>query len=262
MLFTIPPTSFPPAKKIVSLVPSITELLYALGLDKEMAGITKFCVHPPAWLPEKKRIGGTKNLHVEEIISLQPDLVIASREENVREQVEAIAVHSPVFLTDVITISDAFEMIENVGQLTGTHDRAKELAERIKRSFCLIQHSTSNIQTFSIPVIYLIWKDPYMSVGGDTFISHMMQAAGFLNVLAGRTRYPEISVEEMRESNAKVIMLSSEPYPFKNSHVKELCDQLSNMKIIIVDGEMFSWYGSRMLYAADYFHALRADLEI
>ncbi len=268
MLFTSPPASFPPAKKIISLVPSISELLEFLGLHDEVVGITKFCVHPPEWQREKRRIGGTKNIHVEEIISLKPDLVIASREENVKEQVDAVALHSPVFLTDVITISDAFEMIENVGRLTGTHDRAKELVRQIKESFQLIQpspgrasDSTSSIQTFSIPAIYLIWKDPYMSVGGDTFISHMMEAAGLPNVLARRNRYPEISVEEMKVSSAEVIMLSSEPYPFKDSHVTELSALLPDKKIILVDGEMFSWYGSRMLYAAEYFGVIRKSLQ-
>ncbi|RYG26759.1 MAG: hypothetical protein EOO01_41885, partial [Chitinophagaceae bacterium] len=203
MLFSSPPGGFVPAKKIISLVPSITELLSDLGLAQEVIGITKFCVHPPEWQSEKKRIGGTKNLHVEEIISIQPDLVIASREENVREQVEAIAAHGPVFLTDVVTIPDALKMITDIGKITGTHKRANELAESIS---CLFLYTSANPAnqtnptTLTIPTIYLIWKDPYMTVGGDTFISNMMQAAGFTNVYTQQDRYPEISIDELKKS--------------------------------------------------------------
>lgn len=260
MLFLSPPPGFVPAKKIISLVPSITELLSDLGLAQEVIGITKFCVHPRQWLHEKVRIGGTKNIHVEEIIALSPDLVIANREENMQSQVEAIANEIPVFLTDVTTIKDALQMIAEIGALTGKDKRAHEMVNQVASQLSTRPTHPTNPTIPTTPTIYLIWKDPYMSVGGDTFISHMMQAAGFQNVLAGKKRYPQISINEINSSGAEVIMLSSEPYPFKQKHVNELSSLLPGKKIILVDGEMFSWYGSRMLYAAKYFSDLRKEL--
>ena len=267
-MFTSPPPQFRCPSKIISLVPSITELLWHLGLERETIGITKFCVHPRQWLHEKKRIGGTKNLHVDEIISLQPHLVIASREENVKEQVESIAKHVPVFLTDVVTLEDAYQMISDVGQLTGKHKRAEELVINIKDAFLgnriptndpSIPTSNHLVQATRMapPTIYLIWKDPFMTIGGDTFISNMMRAAGFENVYAVSNRYPEVSIEELANSRAELMFLSSEPYPFKEKHIQELAPHLPGKTIVVVDGEMFSWYGSRMLEAPGYFRSLR-----
>ncbi|MBX2887659.1 MAG: ABC transporter substrate-binding protein [Ferruginibacter sp.] len=251
MLFTQPPNEIRPAQRIVSVIPSITELLFHLGLNEQVIGITPFCVHPQQWHTSKKRIGGPKKLHVEEIISLKPDLVIAGKEENIKEQIEAIAEHAPVFLTDVVTIEDALGMINDISLLTGMHNRGCELIKQIKTAMGSFKPDTTR------KAVYVIWKAPYMCVGGDTFIHYMMEMAGFINVFAQQFRYPVISIEDMINSRTEIIILSSEPYPFKEIHAAELRSLLpQHIKIILADGEMFSWYGSRMLEAVDYFKAL------
>lgn len=240
-----------PPKRIVSLVPSQTELLFELGLEEEVAGITKFCIHPDEWFRSKTRIGGTKNLHLDDIRRLQPDLIISNKEENVKEQVEELAKEFPVWISDVHDLRTALEMIEAVGTIVGKQERALQLKDRIAESF-----EGLTPPNFSLPVAYLIWREPYMTVGGDTFIHDMLQHAGFQNVFASKTRYPEVTIEELLNSRCKAVLLSSEPYPFRQKHVDELQGRLHDVKIILVDGELFSWYGSRLLKAPAYFQSL------
>lgn len=239
--------------RIVSLVPSITELLSDLGLEEEVVGITKFCIHPQNWFREKKRIGGTKNIDVEKIRSLQPTLIIASKEENVKEQVEALKLFCTVWLTDVKNLDDALHMIAEAGRLTNRLNRAEEIAGEIRSGFQkLIPKAQYN-------TCYLIWKDPYMTVGGDTFIHDMMHRAGFNNIFSYRSRYPQVSMDEMQQ--AELIFLSSEPYPFKEKHVQELEATLPQARIMTVDGEMFSWYGSHLLQSAGYLRSLQDKID-
>ena len=244
--------------RIISLVPSQTELLHYLGLENETIAITKFCVHPEAWFRNKTRIGGTKAIDIEKIKALQPDLIIANKEENVKEQVEMLAEHFPIWVTDVNNLTDAYRMINDIGLLTGMENAASELVNAIEIKF------DSVFQTLSInkgiPTVYLIWKDPYMTIGGDTFISNMLETAGLMNVFSNQTRYPEITVSQLRTTNCELILLSSEPYPFEQKHIDELQRELPGIKIILVDGEMFSWYGSRLLLAPDYFTCLRQNV--
>jgi len=234
-------------KRIVSLVPSQTELLHYLGLEEETVGITKFCVHPKEWFRSKTRIGGTKTLNIAAIKKLQPDLIIANKEENVKEQVEELAADHNVLLTDVNTVEEALEMILNIGRLTGKQKPAEELTVAIKKEF-----STIVLPKQPIPTAYLIWNKPYMTIGGDTFINDMLTYAGLQNIFADKKRYPEITVSQLRTKNCKLVLLSSEPYPFKQKHIDELQEQLPGVKIMLADGEMFSWYGSRMLEAVKY----------
>jgi len=239
-------------KRIVSLVPSQTELLYSLGLEEETVGITKFCVHPKEWFRSKTRIGGTKTLNIAAIKKLQPDLIIANKEENVKEQVEELATDHTILLTDVNTVDEALEMICNIGQLTGKQKDAEELTAAIKKEFSTIVRPKQ-----PIPTAYLIWNKPYMTVGGDTFINDMLTHAGLQNIFSNEKRYPEITVSQLRTKNCELVLLSSEPYPFKQKHIDELQEQLPGMKIMLVDGEMFSWYGSRMLKAVAYLNDLK-----
>jgi ABC-type Fe3+-hydroxamate transport system substrate-binding protein len=243
-------------RRIISLVPSQTELLAELGLDDEVVGITKFCIHPEEWFRRKRRIGGTKQLHLEAIQALQPDLILANKEENVKEQVEALAKSCPVWTSDVNDLSGALEMIRQLGLLTGKAKEAAELALSIGQSFR--EHAA--LSPFP-RATYLVWREPYMSVGGDTFIHAMMQQAGFENAFKERRRYPTLTIEDIRRSRSDVLLLSSEPFPFKQKHVDELSAQLPDMQIILVDGEMFSWYGSRMKYAPAYFRQLMQELQ-
>lgn len=245
-----------PPQRIISLVPSLTELLFDLGLDNEVAGITKFCVHPQEWFRNKTRVGGTKNVNIEKVKSLQPDLIIANKEENVKEQVELLETIAPVWISDINNVASALEMIENMGEITAATHQSTFIKKKIEENFSLLQVSNTKLKT-----AYLIWREPYMTVGGDTFIHDMMSKCGFENVFAGMTRYPAIELTELSSANCQLVLLSSEPYPFKEKHIDEIKKYLPDTAIILVNGEMFSWYGSRMLHAADYFKKLAIDIQ-
>lgn len=255
MFLTQPVLTVPP-KRIISLVPSITELLYTLELEDETAGITKFCVHPKHWFQEKIRVGGTKNLNLEKIRLLHPDLIIANKEENIKEQVISLAETFPVWLTDVNTFDEAVEMIDQIGMLTHRSALAQQLKFRIEEKASLIRNA------HPIDAVYLIWQAPYMTIGGDTFIHSMMQMSGFHNIYGAQKRYPEITLDEIGSSMATHILLSSEPFPFKQKHVDELSAFFPHKKVILVDGEYFSWYGSRLENAFDYFTDLMKEINV
>lgn len=236
-------------KKIISLVPSQTELLFYLGLNEEVIGITKFCVHPQEWFHSKTKIGGTKNINTQKIKLLQPNLILANKEENVKEQIKIVEKIAPIYLSDVNTFDDALEMIKTIGTLTNKEQASKKLITEIQNKF-------SQLTTIQLPLItccYLIWKEPYLTVGGNTFINAMLQKCGFKNIFEDEKRYPEISLKQLSSLNCEYLLLSSEPYPFQQKNIAEIQSYLPKIKIVLVDGEMFSWYGSRMLQAADYF---------
>jgi ABC-type Fe3+-hydroxamate transport system substrate-binding protein len=239
---------------IVSLVPSQTELLYYLGLNDETIGITKFCIHPSNWFQNKIRVGGTKNIHFDAIDQLSPDLIIANKEENVKEQVEALSEKYDVWVTNVNDLEDAIDMIKDIGKLTGKEQRATVLCEKIKESFRDLEEKITTKP--KIKTAYFIWKNPYMVVAGNTFINDMMNYCGYENVFSDQKRYPQITLEDLIEKNCKLILLSSEPYPFKEKHKEEIEKQIPGIQIKLVDGEMFSWYGSRLLKSAAYFEKL------
>ena len=245
-----------PSQRIISLVPSQTELLHDLGLNDEVIGITRFCIHPKEWFQTKTRVGGTKAIKLDLIRQMKPDLIIANKEENVREQIEELAKDFPTWTSDVNTLSSAYEMIEQVGLMTGKQEVAQELIATIKTNFSRLPTSATRPDNDRISAIYLIWHNPFMTVGGDTFIHSMMEAASFQNLFADRSRYPETTIAELRELNPGLVLLSSEPFPFKQKHIEELQPHLPNSRIILVDGEMFSWYGSRLLKAPSYYKTL------
>ena len=241
--------------RIISLVPSQTELLHYIGLQKETVAITKFCIHPAEWFATKTRVGGTKSLDIEKIISLKPDLIIANKEENIKEQIEALAIKFNVWVTDVNNFEDALAMIQDIGKLTGKEAETLALNLFIKEQFALLRTNKIFINT-----AYLIWKDPCMTIGGDTFINNMLQLAGFKNIFADRLRYPEVTIDEIKNAECRLLFLSSEPYPFAQKHIDELQPYLPGVKIILADGEMFSWYGSRLLKVPGYLNELTAKI--
>jgi ABC-type Fe3+-hydroxamate transport system substrate-binding protein len=236
-------------RSIVSLVPSITELLYTLQLDNEVTGITKFCVHPESWFKQKVRIGGTKNIKADVIHELHPDLIIANKEENVKEQVDELAKHYPVYITDVNNLGDALEMIEQIGLITNRLTNAMHLLSQINSAFTSLRPTATQLKAG-----YLIWRNPYMTIGNDTFIHDMLLRCGLKNSFGDTMRYPAIDTWQLQQCN--LLLLSSEPFPFQQKHIDELQPQLPNTKIVLVDGEMFSWYGSRLLNAPAYFNSL------
>ena len=244
------------AKRIVSLVPSITELLVDLGLETAIVGVTKFCVHPKHLRKNTTIIGGTKNLRLEVIRQLQPDLILANKEENVREQVEALAAEFKVYTSDISNFDDALSMIKTVGELTDRLPEAEALITQINQAKSRFEAVKPN-NSKHYRTLYLIWQKPWMSVGGDTYISNMMQIAGFENVCRDRQRYPELSDAAIQSLAPEVILLSSEPFPFTEKHISGLQKLLPEAAILLADGEMFSWYGSRLLQAFDYFTSLR-----
>ena len=238
-------------QRIISVVPSQTELLFDLGLEAETIGITRFCVHPPYWFKTKEKIGGTKTIHTDKIHQLQPDLIIANKEENIKEQIEQLAGNYPIWLTDVNNLEDALQMITDIGVLTQKDEAALNISNQVKQSFKQLKQAATKTKT-----AYLIWRKPYMTIGGDTFINDMLQQCGFKNIFAHKTRYPEINIEDLQTLNCQLLLLSSEPYPFIQKHINELQQHLPNTKVVLVNGEMFSWYGSRLLQSAPYIKQL------
>ncbi|BFO66855.1 ABC transporter substrate-binding protein [Chryseobacterium sp. KCF3-3] len=240
--------------KIVSLVPSITEALFDLGLtENEVAGRTKFCIHPQDKIKNVAIIGGTKNINIEKIKALQPDLILANKEENVKEQVEALMNDFKVTVTNIDTIEDNYYLLKNLGKLFGKEDRAQ--------LFNLKIYDVLDQAKLEAPVkaAYLIWKNPYMTIGSDTFIHRIMSEIGFENIFKDKTRYPQITTEDL--ADADVIMLSSEPFPFKEKHIEELQVFYPDKKIIIVDGEAFSWYGTHIAKCENYFKELLTEIQ-
>jgi len=248
--------------RIVSLVPSQTELLYDLGLNTEVGGITKFCVHPETWFRNKIKVGGTKKIEMQIIKNIQPDLIIANKEENDKTQIEALTENYPVWISDIKTIDDALRMIISVGDITGKREEAVHVVTSIKIKFDALRREVAFISRINeAATAYLIWRKPYMTVGGDTFINDMMKCCGFKNMFENKMRYPEVDIDELKNSGCKILLLSSEPYPFTQKHIEELKPQLPGTKIALVDGEMFSWYGSRLLRAPDYFRLLLQEIQ-
>ncbi len=247
-------------KRIISLVPSQTELLWDLGLRDELVGITKFCIHPKEMFQSKTRIGGTKKLDFEKIKALQPDLIIGNKEENEQAQIEELMKHYPVWMSDINTLNDAYKMITDIGSIVNKQNASEKIVLQIKSEFNSILNSKSKILNQK-STAYFIWKKPYMVASEDTFINEMMITCGFKNVFQNKTRYPEVTLEELQQLQPEVILLSSEPYPFKEKHIKEFTTACPNAKIIIVDGELFSWYGSRLVKSPKYFTKLIQQIE-
>jgi ABC-type Fe3+-hydroxamate transport system substrate-binding protein len=235
-------------KRIVSLVPSQTELLFDLGLEEEVVGITKFCIHPNHWFQTKTRVGGTKNIHIDKVRALQPDLIIGNKEENTKEDIEALSEIAPVWMSDIYTLEDALSMIGSVGDLTNKADQANTIVTKIKQGF-----NEFNLSVKSSKVVYLIWKNPFMVAAKQTFIDDILNRIGFENFFT-EERYPKWDLS--REEKPPFIFLSSEPYPFNEQDIKDLQQKFPESQVKLVDGEYFSWYGSRLIKAIPYFREL------
>lgn len=246
--------------RIVSLVPSLTELLHALGAGDRVVGITKFCLHPPEWFRSKTRIGGTKDVDLERVKNLRPDLIIANREENVREQIQALARDFEVLLTDISTWEQALQAIEQIGQRIGAERAAEHLTEQLQKRRRLWEEKRGGLQIPRLRAAYFIWRNPYMVAASGTFIDEMLRIAGFVNVFAHRSRYPEVSAEDLQAARPEALLLSSEPYPFRDKHLEELRALCPQARPVLVDGELFSWYGSRLLGSFEYFERLWSRL--
>ena len=239
---------FPP-QRIISVVPSQTELLFYMGLTDQVVGITKFCVHPKEWFKGKTIVGGTKKFRFDIIDQLQPDLIIGNKEENYLDGISKLKEKYPVWMSDISSYEDAINMITSLGKIVEREPEAINLITAIEKNFSQL------ISRKLIRVVYLIWRAPWMAAGNDSFIHSMLSKMSLVNGVE-ELRYPTLSDSQLIELDPELIMLSSEPYPFSTIHIEQLNRLLPKAKIILVDGEMFSWYGSRMLLAPQYFNSL------
>ena len=248
-------------KRIISLVPSLTETLYELGLEDQIMGITKFCVHPYHLKSVKIIVGGTKRVHIEKIKALNPDVIIANKEENTLEIAESLRDSCPVFVTDIVTVDDTLKTITDFGLLFKRTTDAKKWTDKIQFAYTDFEHFMETKQWQK--VAYLIWREPYMVAGSDTFINEMLKLNKFENIYEKfEGRYPEVEIRKMRiQGDPDLVLLSSEPYPFKEEHAFEIGRVTHHAKTIFVDGEMFSWYGTRLFKAFQYFKALQNRIE-
>ncbi|MEL6917068.1 MAG: helical backbone metal receptor [Bacteroidota bacterium] len=240
--------------RIVSLVPSQTELLIDLGLENRLVGITKFCVHPANLSKTKTVVGGTKTVHYEKIADLQPDIILCNKEENTKEIVATLEKKHRVHVSNITNLEDSLKLIKQYGELFQCNERAKEINATIvteAKTFATYVKDTPKLN-----VLYFIWKDPWMSVGKDTFIHHMLTLNGFINLMSEKERYPEVRVNKLSKISPDLILLSSEPFPFKEKHKEEIQLLCPDAEVLLVNGAYFSWYGSRLQKAFQYFKSL------
>lgn len=246
--------------RIVSLCPSQTETL-AYFAPQRLVGITRYCIHPET-IQHLPKVGGTKKVELELIKSLAPDFILAEKEENTPEIVESLASFCPVYVTNIESVVEAIEMIHFIGQLLDVPTQAQELVGKIQHNFELLKNKAQDYHKNStLPKVgYFIWRKPYMVAGINTYINDVLQYLGFENIFAHLpNRYPTLVADEMRHYEPDIILLSSEPYPFQAKHISELQSIWTNARIELVDGEAFSWYGSRMNIGASYLAGLQAQ---
>lgn len=237
--------------RIISLVPSQTELLFDLGLEDEVVGITKFCVHPETWFKSKTRIGGTKTVDINKVKALNPTLIIANKEENTEADIVELEKIAPVWISDVRNLEHAYQMISAVGEMVGKTENAQALINEIKHSF------KENQKVFSSQkVLYVIWNEPLMVAAKETFINSILEHIGLENAASEYERYPELSLDEAASLKTDLIFLSSEPFPFSEKHVVYFEEKFPGSKVVLVDGELFSWYGSRLVKSGGYIKGL------
>ena len=237
-------------KRIVSLVPSITELISDLSDEPILVGCTKFCIHPKGLKKRLTLVGGTKNVSIPKVSQLNPDLIIANQEENDKNDIIALAKDFPVWVSRVSNLKESYEMIRQLSKIINKQRQVKKI---------LLDHEgifNGDIKPCGT-VAYIIWQNPIMTVGGDTFINDILRKSGYANVFSNRMRYPEVSVKDLARHDPDYIFLASEPFPFSNKHLKWWQEQLPNKKIILVDGEFFSWYGSRITHKRNYLSKLQ-----
>jgi ABC-type Fe3+-hydroxamate transport system substrate-binding protein len=242
-------------ERIISIVPSQTELLFDLSLADRVVGITKFCIHPNEWFENKNRVGGTKNVSLQKVAELKPDLIIGNKEENTKDDIEALMQIAPVWISDIFSVEDSLDMITRLGRLLNVAEKANFLAHQIDQNF-----SGLNKLGVEKSCIYLIWRDPFMAVANDTFIHNILsEQMGLRNIMMHERRYPVVDLNHLKET-PDFVFLSSEPYPFGEKHIEEIQDALPKSKVVLVDGEYFSWYGSRLAISPSYLNRLLKDI--
>ncbi len=244
-------------QRIVCLVPSLTELIVDLGLESQVVGVTKFCIHPSFLRKRKAVVGGTKQVHFDKIKALNPDVILCNKEENTKEMFLELEKIAPVHMSRISDFKDALDIIALYGDLFAVEKKASSVIESIQNKY--VEFCEFIADEPQLKVAYFIWKNPWMVAANETFINAMLDLNNFENSFGHLKRYPEIQLEAINETT-NVIMLSSEPFPFKEQHILELEQQYPGTTVLLVNGEYFSWYGSRLEKAFDYFKTLRQSL--
>ncbi|GGA38119.1 ABC transporter substrate-binding protein [Psychrobacillus lasiicapitis] len=241
-------------KRIISICPAITETLFTLGLQDEIVGRTKYCIFPEDIVESVEKIGGTKEVKEDKIRALQPDLILAEKEENTAEIVQVLEKIAPVYVLEVQSIQDSYRFIKTLGTLTNKESEANLLVDSCKTVFPSSRMQVKN-------AAYVIWRKPYMVVGGTTYINDVLHTLGFHNPFANEgSRYPAVTPEDLSAANLDVLLLASEPFPYQEKHIAEFRAFLPNTKIILIEGEMF-WYGARMEVAGAYLEKLASRID-
>ncbi len=241
--------------RIISLVPSQTELLVDLGLENSLVGITKFCIYPAYLQKTKTIVGGTKNINIDKIKLLKPTIILCNKEENTKEIAVTCNKIAKTHVSNIYTLQDSLDLIKEYGILFSCEKKATKISKKIEAEKSKFNEFIIN--NITLRVAYFIWKNPFMVAANNTFINHILELNHFKNVFSYKERYPIIDIEKLSAKNIDLIFLSSEPYPFQEKHIIELKEKLPNTKILLVNGEFFSWYGSRLLNAFSYFTTLR-----
>ena len=224
-----------PPRRVVSLVPSITETLFDLGAGDTVIAITDFCIFPSD-LP-LPRVGGTKNPYVDDIRALNPDLVHMNLEENLRRHADAIETFAPVFVTEPKSVDDVEALILQLGAIHHRNERATQLVTRLREERASLPKRAF---TFACP----IWKNPWMWCGGDTYVSRLVESAGGVNVLGDRLRYPQVALEDVLALRPDVTFLPDEPYLFTE---QDSAKMQGSRVVGPVPGHLFTWHGSRTI---------------
>ncbi len=230
-------------QRIISLVPSLTELLIDLGIDDQLIGRTRFCVHPKPKVESIPIMGGTKNPRLDKIRQANPDLIISNKEENRARDIHRLMEDFELEVTDIATIEDALITIHQLGQKLGVADQSKVLIQNIQ------QRLEERPDEPELRTAYLIWKDPWMTVGRDTYIHDVLDHWNMPNVFSGQQRYPKFELDALKSYHPDLVLLSSEPYPFKEKHLAQIEEACPAARVLLVEGEWFSWYGSHMKHA-------------
>lgn len=241
-------------ERIISLVPSLTELVIDLGLEDHLVGRTRFCVHPKEKVEEIPIVGGTKNPRLDKIRKKNPDYIIANKEENRPEHIKDLMEDFEIKVTDIATIEDALITIHELGQVLNKAGEAKQLISDIQ------QRLNERPDEPELRTAYMIWKNPWMTVGHDTYIHDVLEHWNLPNVFADKTRYPTFKLDDLRQYNPDLILLSSEPYPFKEKHMAQVEEACPAARVLLVEGEWFSWYGSHMKHSFERLNAWRKTI--
>lgn len=240
--------------RIISLVPSLTQLVLDLGLKDRLVARTRFCIYPEGLVDDIPIIGGTKNPNIEKIFSLEPDYIIANHEENRKDDIELLQDKVKVVVTEIDTIEEALDTILMLGEDLEVKSDAETLVTNIQD---LLSESP---KLTPIKAAYFIWKDPWMVAASKTYIDSILSHYDLSNVFSDKERYPQVSLKELSDQEPELILLSSEPYPFKEKHIKEIHKFCPNTQIQLINGEWFSWYGSGMIEAFQELNTWRQEL--